>query len=77
MPALRLATVFGTGMVLQQKTVTRLFGFTKSEMNVTVELERFPAETRQASRTRTQYGLIHFEDEKAAPAGYFEFRLPP
>ncbi len=77
MPALRLATVFGTGMVLQQKTVTRLFGFTKSEMNVTVELERFPAETRQASRAKTQYGLLHLEEEKADRDGYFEFRLPP
>ncbi len=77
MPALRLATVFGTGMVIQQKTVTRLFGFTKSDMKVTVELERFPAENRQASKSKTQYGLLLFEEENADRDGYFEFRLPP
>ncbi|HPX92986.1 MAG TPA: hypothetical protein PK646_01745 [Bacillota bacterium] len=77
MPALRLATVFGTGMVLQQKTAARLFGFAKSDMQVTVELERFPAENRQASESQTQYGIIFFEEERADRDGYFEFRLPP
>lgn len=77
MAALRLATVFGNGMVIQQQTVTKLFGFTKSDMKVTVELERFPAESRQASKAKTRYGLVHFEEEKAGRDGYFEFRLPP
>jgi hypothetical protein len=77
MPALRLAAVFGTGMVLQQETVTKLFGFAKSGHKVTVELERFPAENRPASEGKTQYGLIHLEEETADRDGYFEFRLPP
>ncbi len=76
MSALRLAAVFGHGMVLQQKTVTRLFGFTQSQMPVTVELERFPAEIKRQTESDTQYGLVFREEDLSGRDGYFEFKLP-
>ena len=76
MSALRLAAVFGHGMVLQQKTVTRLFGFTQSQMPVTVELERLPAEIKRQTESDTQYGLVFREEDLSGRDGYFEFKLP-
>ncbi len=76
MSALRLAAVFGHGMVLQQKVASRLFGFAKAEMPVAVQLERFPAEIRRQVESDIQYGLIYSEQDLTGPDGYFEFKLP-
>ncbi|NLA71483.1 MAG: sialate O-acetylesterase [Clostridiaceae bacterium] len=76
MPDLRLATIFGNDMILQQKAVIKLFGFAKSDARVTIELERFPADSRQPADKDTQYGLLFSEEDIAGKDGYFEFRLP-
>ncbi|MFA5585788.1 MAG: hypothetical protein WDA02_04505 [Saccharofermentanales bacterium] len=76
MPALRLASIFGTGMVLQQKTVNKLFGFAAGETRITVEMERFQAAIQEAAESTVQYGLIHVEETRTDRDGYFEFRLP-
>ena len=77
MSSLRLAAAFCDGMVLQQGTVTKLFGFSKTEARVTVELERFPAEIHQPTDAETHYGLIFKEEDISGRDGYFEFHLPP
>ena len=77
MSSLRLAAAFCDGMVLQQGTVTKLFGFSKTEARVTVELERFPAEIHQPTDAETHYGLIFKEEDTSGRDGYFEFHLPP
>lgn len=76
MSVLRLAAVFGHGMVLQQKVATRLFGFTKADMPVSVQLERFPAELGRQADSEIEYGLIYSEEDLTGRDGYFEFRLP-
>ncbi|MDD2572848.1 MAG: hypothetical protein PHP16_06190, partial [Eubacteriales bacterium] len=76
MASLRLAAAFCDGMVLQQGTVTKLFGFSKTEARVTVELERFPAEIYQPTDAETHYGLIFKEEDISGRDGYFEFHLP-
>ncbi len=76
MADLRLATIFGNGMVLQQKTVNRLYGFAKSETRVTVEFERFPADRHATTEVESQYGVLFTEEEVSGRDGYFEFRLP-
>jgi hypothetical protein len=77
MSKLRLATIFGNGMVLQQKAVNRLYGFAESETEVAVEFERFPAERHEPIDPETQYGILFSEVEISGRDGYFEFRLPP
>lgn len=76
MASLRLAAVFSDGMVLQQQAVTRLFGFAKSEVSVTLELERFPSDKRRQGDSETQYGILFSEEEESGRDGYFEFRIP-
>ncbi len=70
MSSLRLAAAFCDGMVLQQGTVTKLFGFSKTEARVTVELERFPAEIHQPTDAETHYGLIFKEEDTSWLASY-------
>ena len=77
MAELRLATIYGNGMVLQQKAVNRLYGFASSETVVSAELERFPADRHESPDAEMQYGVLFSEDEIAGRDGYFEFRLPP
>ncbi|HHW93221.1 MAG TPA: sialate O-acetylesterase [Clostridiaceae bacterium] len=77
MSYLRLATIFGNGMVLQQKAVNRLFGFAASESTVSVELERFPTDRLEPGDAEVPYGVLFSEEDKAGRDGYFEFRLPP
>ncbi|HNZ62834.1 MAG TPA: hypothetical protein PKH23_00680 [Bacillota bacterium] len=76
MSDLRLATIFSNGMVLQQKTVNRLYGFARSETRVTVEFERFPADRHAQPDIESQYGVLFSEHEIAGRDGYFEFKLP-
>lgn len=77
MTSLRLAAVFCSGMVIQQKKVTKLFGFAGGDAKVAVELERFPAANRPAPEGKILYGQIYAEEATADRDGYFEFRLPP
>ena len=77
MSKLRLATIFGDGMVLQQNAVNRLYGFAESETEISVEFERFPAERHEPGDPETQYGVLFSEVEISGRDGYFEFRLPP
>jgi sialate O-acetylesterase len=73
---LKLATIFSNGMILQQRRVTKLFGFAAPDARVTVVLERFPADRHKPTDAETQYGVLHREEENADRDGYFEFRLP-
>ncbi len=76
-PNLRLATIYGDGMVLQRKVPSKLFGFTLGNAPVSVKFERFPQDGESSADADIQFGVLFHEEEIADPDGYFEFKLPP
>jgi len=76
-PNLRLATIYGDGMVLQRKVPSKLFGFTVGNAPVSVTFERFPQDGDAPADADIQFGVLFHDEEIADPDGYFEFKLPP
>ena len=73
---LLLPAWFGSGMILQQKAPTRVYGIAEPNAEVSVTLERYPLDGHEITPRETQYGIIFADNDFAERDGFFEIKLP-
>ncbi len=79
----RLPAYFQDHMILQQGVTNRIFGQSKKNAQLQIDIERFPAIQKnkagkkpESART-VQYGTVYQHSVTTDQRGFFDFKIPP
>lgn len=79
----KLPAYFQDNMILQQGVTNRIFGLTKANAELTITLERFPAnqnkknhQKKSKKKNKNNFGLIYTNKILTNTKGFFDFYLP-